>query len=391
MNRFCSIFNQLLQLFPRDQFQRTVREHRAERHARGFTCWGQFVAMLFCQLGRAHSLREICGGLASCEGKLAHLGIQRAPNRSTLAYANEYRPWQLYEAIFYQLLERCRQVSGRGQKFRFKNKLVSIDSTIIELCASLFDWSRFVCTKGAVKLHLLLDHDGYLPSFAVITDRWTSEIEVARGVQFQPGSIVVFDRGYVDFAWFDRLTDQGVYFVTRTKKDWNFEIQERLPVRAELGERVHAVVRLGRGRRRGRHQGGRHLFRLIELQVEGLDEPLVLLTNHMHLAPRTIGAIYKERWQIELFFRAIKQNLRIKTFVGTSANALKVQIWTALIAMLLLRFLQLKSRWKWSLSNLVALLRMNLFVHRDLWQWLHEPFHLPPPLPQAIQTQLSFH
>ncbi len=386
MNRFCSIFNQLLQLFPRDQFQRTVRECRAERHARGFTCWGQFVAMLFCQLGRAHSLREICGGLASCEGKLAHLGIQRAPNRSTLAYANEHRPWQLYEAIFHQLLERCRQVSGKGQKFRFKNKLVSIDGTVIELCASLFDWAQFVCTKGAVKLHLLLDHDGYLPSFAVITDRWISEIEVARQWQFQPGSIVVFDRGYADFAWFDRLTDQGVYFVTRTKADWNFKVEKKLAVRRALGERVHAVVRLGRGR----HGGGRHLFRLIELEVEGLDEPLVLLTNHMDLAPRTIGDIYKERWQIELFFKAIKQNLRIKTFVGTSANALKVQIWTALIAMLILRFLQLKSRWKWSLSNLVALLRMNLFVHRDLWQWLDDPFSAPPPLPQPVQAQLNF-
>jgi hypothetical protein len=314
------------------------------------------------------------------------LGIQRAPNRSTLAYANEHRPWQLYEAIFYQLLERCRQVSGKGQKFRFKNKLISIDTTIIELCASLFDWSQFVCTKGAVKLHLLLDHDGYLPSFAVVTDRWTSDIEVARRLQFQPGSIVVFDRGYADFAWFDRLTERGVYFVTRTKADWNIKVKEKRAVRRELGERVHAVVRLGRGR----HGGGRHLFRLIELQVEGLDEPLVLLTNNMDLAPRTIGDIFKERWQIELFFKAIKQNLRIKTFVGTSANALKVQIWTALIAMLILRFLQLKSRWKWSLSNLVALLRMNLFVHRDLWQWLDDPFSAPPPLPQPIQAQLNF-
>ena len=133
MNRFCSIFNQLLQLFPRDEFQRTVREHRAERHARGFTCWGQFVAMLFCHLGKAHSLREICGGLASCEGKLAHLGIHRVPNRSTLSYANEHRPWELYEAIFYQLLERCRQISGKGKRFRFKNKLVSMDGA---LCGS---------------------------------------------------------------------------------------------------------------------------------------------------------------------------------------------------------------------------------------------------------------
>lgn len=386
MNRFCSIFNQLLQLFPRDQFERAVEEVKGDRHARGFRCWDQFVAMMFCQLGRAHSLREICGGLASCEGKLAHLGMEKAPHRSTLSYANEHRPWQLYEAIFYQLLQRCRQASGRGKKFRFNNKLVSMDSTVIELCANLFDWAQFVCTKGAVKLHLLLDHDGYLPSFAVITDRWTSDVEIARRMEFQPGSIVVFDRGYTDFAWFDRLTEQKVFFVTRAKKDWNFEVLQNLPVRPEWGELSHQVVRLGRGR----HGGGRHCFRRIELQVEGLDEPLVLLTNHMGFAMRTIGELYKERWQIELFFKAIKQNLRIKTFVGTSANALKVQIWTALIAMLILRLLQLRSRWKWSLSNLVALLRMNLFVHRDLWQWLHDPFSPSPPLPQPLQSAFTF-
>src|SRR6266852_8408512 len=169
MTRFCSIFSQLLQLFPRIEFQKAVVATQAERHARGFTCWGQFVAMLFCQLGRAHSLREICGGLASCEGKLSHLGIT-APARSTLAYANEHRPWQLYRAVFQDLLARCQSEARGRQRFRFKNKLVSLDSTVIDLCATLFDWAKFRRTKGAVKLHLLLDHDGYLPSVAVITE-----------------------------------------------------------------------------------------------------------------------------------------------------------------------------------------------------------------------------
>ena len=167
MTRFCSIFSQLLQLFPRVEFQKAVVATKAERHARGFTCWGQFIAMLFCQLGRAHSLREICGGLASCEGKLAHLGID-APRRTTLAYANAHRPWQLYEQVFYQLLARCRGVTG-GKKFRFKNPLVSIDSTVIDLCAELFPWAEYRRTKGAVKLHFTLDHDGYLPTALVIT------------------------------------------------------------------------------------------------------------------------------------------------------------------------------------------------------------------------------
>src|SRR6202790_3934847 len=164
MTRFCSIFSQLLQLFPRTEFQRAVAATKAERHARGFTCWGQFVAMLFCQLGRAHSLREICGGLASCEGKLKHLGVSEAPKKSTLAYANQHRPWELYQTVFGQLLEKCQSMvteSGFKKKFRFKNKLVSLDSSTIDLCLSLFDWAKFRRTKGAVKLHLLLDHDGY--------------------------------------------------------------------------------------------------------------------------------------------------------------------------------------------------------------------------------------
>ena len=166
MTRFCSIFNQLLQLFPRVDFQKAVIETKAERHARGFSCWGQFVAMLFCQLGRAHSLREICGGLASCEGKLAHLGIE-APKRSSLAYANAHRPWELYQAVFYQLLERCREVAG-PKKFRFKHKLLSLDTTVIDLCADAFEWATFRRRKGAVKLHFTLDHDGYLPTVLVV-------------------------------------------------------------------------------------------------------------------------------------------------------------------------------------------------------------------------------
>jgi transposase len=177
MNRFCSIFSQLLQLFSRIEFQQAVVETKAECHARGFTCWGQFVAMLFCQLGRAHSLREITGGLRSCEDKLKHLGIT-ALSRSTLAYANEHRPWQLYQRIFMQLFERCQSQVKVKKKFRFKNKLVGLDSTIIDLCISLFDWAKFRRTKGAIKLHMLLDHDGYLPCFAVITEGKVADVKV---------------------------------------------------------------------------------------------------------------------------------------------------------------------------------------------------------------------
>jgi len=383
MNKFCSIFSQLLQLFPRIEFQHMVRKTRAERHAKGFTCWGQFVAMLFCQLGRAHSLREITGGLRSCEGKLKHLGIS-APSHSTLGYANEHRPWELYQEVFLQLFDRCRvQIVGK-KTFRFKNKLISMDSSTIDLCLEMFDWAKFRRTKGAIKLHLLLDHDGYLPCFAVITEGNVSDIKVARHFHFDPGTIVVDDRGYNDYALFGRWTAQGVYFVTRMKDNALYEVVGEKEVPRNRNILKDEMIEL-RGPKA--IEKCPYPLRRIEVYDPETEEVVVFLTNNLKLGATTIAAIYKERWQIEIFFKALKQNLKIKTFVGTSANAVKIQIWTALIAMLILRFLQLRSKIHWSLSHLVALLRMNLFTHRNLWDWLNDPFQTPPVPYEPEQLQ----
>lgn len=361
-------------------------EHRAERHARGFTCWGQFLAMLFCQLGRAHSLSEITQGLAASEGKLKHLGLSQAPAKSTLAYANQHRPWELYRTVFFQLLERCRSLAdARQRKFRFKNKLVSLDASVIDLSLELYDWARFRRTKGAVKLHLLLDHDGYLPSFAVLTEGKTHEIRVARELRFDPGTIVVVDRGYTDYSWFETLTRQGVWFVTRMKDNAGYVIVEDRPVKPSGPVRSDQVISLFEHARQDKSL----FFRRIVFWDEQNQKELVFLTNHLKFAASTIAAIYKDRWKVELFFKSLKQLCKIKSFVGTSPNAVKTQVWTALIAMLLLRFLQLKARFNWALSNLLALLRQQLFVHRDLWQWIDEPFQPPPP-PAEEQLPLAW-
>ncbi len=375
MNRFSSIFSQLLQLFSRFEFQQAVEQHRAERHARGFSCWSQFVAMLFCQLGQAQSLREICGGLAGCEGKLKHLGVLQAPKRSTLAYANEHRPWELFETVFGSLFQRCQGVVGAQKKFRFRNPLLSIDSTLIDLCASAFDWALYSRDKGAAKLHMVLDHRGYLPKFALITEGKVQDLIPARLIQFEPGTIVVFDKGYIDYKWYENLTRQGVFFVTRLRRDAKYRVVETLQPPRNRNIVRNEIIRLG-----DPHHRQKSLLRLIEVRVPDREEPLILLTNLMHFGATTVSQIYKERWQIEVFFRALKQNLRIKTFVGTSANALKIQIWTALIAMLVLKYLQLRASIGWSLSNLVALLRHQLFVYRDLMRWLNQPFEPPPVL-----------
>jgi Domain of unknown function (DUF4372)/Transposase DDE domain len=389
MNRVCSIFSQLLQLFPRTEFQRAVKEHKAERHARGFTSWGQFVAMLFCQLGRAHSLREICGGLACCEGKLKHLGIPLAPKRSTLAYANEHRPWQLYQTVFEQTLCKCQELvqsQGGRKKFRFKNKLMSLDGSVIDLSVSMFDWAKFRRTKGAIKLHLLLDHDGYLPSFGVVTEGKASELKVARSLPFEPGTILAIDRGYIDYDWFASLTSQEVYFVTRMKENAVYVVQEEFEVPQNRNVLKDQLIYFPSQPKAGEEPC---LFRRVEIWDEDKQESVVFLTNLLGFGATTIAAIYKDRWQVELFFKAIKQNLKIKTFVGTSANAVKTQVWTALIAILVLKYLQLKSKFAWSLSNLLALLRQQLFVYRDLYQWLDDPFQAPPVLAGVHDAQLE--
>ncbi len=386
MNRVCSIFSQMLQLFSRLEFESAVRKHKAERHARGFTCWGQFVAMLFCQLGHAQSLREICGGLAASEGKLKHLGLPAAPARSTLGYANEHRPWQLYQTVFQQLLEKCQQVVAsapgkKKRKFRFKNRLLSLDATVIALCVSAFDWAQFRRTKGAVKLHLLLDHDGHLPSFAVVTEGKQHEVQVARQLHFAPGTILAIDRGYTDYEWFARLSEENVYFVTRLKDNADYAVVQEREIPQRKGVQRDQVIffyKLARA-------GVDCFFRRVEYYDEKTDAMLVFLTNHLSLAAATVAAVYKERWAIELFFKALKQNLRVKTFIGTSENALQIQIWTALIALLLIKYLQLRATFGWSLSNLVSLLRQQLFVYRDLWTWIDNPFQPPLLVTPALE------
>jgi len=381
-----SCFSQLLSLVDRASFARAVRQHQAERGAKGFSCWDQFVAMLFCQMGGANSLREICGGLATSMGKLVHLGLRQAPTRSTLAYANTHRPWQLYQTVFEELLKSCQSLAAtKKRRFRFKHPLRSVDTSIIELCIKVFDWARFQRTKGAIKLHLQLDHQGCLPCWALVTDGDTNDVRIAQKLEFAPGTIVVIDRGYLDYTLYERWTQSRVYFVTRSRTNMLYKVLERRTVAARGNVKRDETIKLTSEHARKRCSS---LLRQVTVWDGEHERELVFLTNIFHLAASTIGAIYKDRWQIELFFKALKQNLKIKIFVGTSENAVNVQIWTALIAMLLLKFLLLKSTWAWSLSNLAAMLRFNLLSYRDLWAWLDAPFDIPIIIPDVEQMAL---
>ena len=385
MVRHASLFSQLIAFFNRNKFKNLVLEHKTERYSKGFKGGEQFVAMLFCQVAQAKSLREISGGLACCMGKLRHLGISDAPSKSTLSYANKKRSWKLFRDLFYDTLDFCRKASPGKHKFRFKNKLLSLDSTTISLCLNLFPWAKFRRTKGAVKLHLLLDHDGYLPSYAYISDGKKHESRFARKFPLAPGSIVTMDKGYTDYSLYAYWTAKEIFFVTRLKDNASYEVIEtrELPInRNIISDELIKFTGYN-----ARKDCPIPLRRIVVWDAENQKE-IILLTNHYDFGPTTISAIYKDRWQIELFFKAIKQNLRIKTFVGTSENALYIQIWSALIAMLLIKFFQLKSKFNWSLSNLVAFLRWNLFSYKDLWEWLDKPFEVVPGVPPPIQMQL---
>lgn len=334
MERVSSIFSQIVKLVPRGLFDEAVANHQGEKHAKGMTCWSQFVAMQFCHLGGARSLREITGGLAASEGKLRHLGVLQPPTRSTLSYANRHRSWQIYEDLFNRLASMC-QAEAQGQKarFRFKHPLLSLDSTTIPLCLSMFEWAKYVRTKGAVKLHLVLDNQSFLPQYAVLSEGRQADVKVARQMEFPPGAMLVFDRGYEDHKWWRKLTAGAVGFVTRLKDSTGYTILEEREVREGSGVLRDEVIVLDS------EKDPDHLMRLrrIEVWLEDKQETIAFVTNNLKLAAATIAAIYRDRWQIELFFKAIKQSLRIKTFIGTSENAVRIQIWTALIAMLLLR------------------------------------------------------
>jgi hypothetical protein len=365
-----------------------VKKHNAERAAKGFTCWTQFVAMLFCQLGRADSLRDICNGLACCLGRLVHVGIAKAPSRSTLSYANEHRPAALFEELFWTALARFREQQGLGSrkhKFRFKNKLLSLDSTTISLCLTMFPWAEFRRAKGGVKAHVLLDHDDYLPAYVLLTEAKRSDVKLADSFTLNPGSIVTVDRGYTDYALFGRWTLAGVFFVTRMKENAAFTIETEFDVPANRNIRADQIIQLTGVQAQADCPGP--LRRVVVWDADN-EREIVLLTNLFDFGSTTVAGIYKERWQIELFFKALKQNLTVKSFVGTSENALRIQIWTALIALLLLKWLHHLSKANWSLSNLASMLRLNLFTYRELAKWIHNPTETPPLQPSAEQLTL---
>jgi hypothetical protein len=385
MVRVASIFSQILEAFPRIEFARLTHLLGMERNAKGFTTWSQFVAMLYCHLGRANSLREIDLGLRSASGKLGHLGIKPIP-RSTLSYANNHRRAEFFKQLFFATLHNFqnRHMFGRPKRFRFKNPLHSLDSTTISLCLEIFPWAKYKYGKGGIKAHFLLEHQSYLPAFVRLSLAVEPDVHTAKFLRLLPGSIITMDKAYNNYLLFARWTDEGVYFVTRQKEDAVYTVIE---VRVPKGKNIIAdeIIRLTGANAQNKCP---HDLRRVVVYDPEKDREIVLLTNHLDFAASTISAIYKERWKIELFFKTLKQNLHVKNFIGTSPNALEIQIWTALIALLILRWLHYLSQATWALSNIAHALSVNLFTYRPLLEWLRNPAETPPIEPEPVQLRL---
>ena len=378
-----TVFSQLLKLVPRHRFEVLANEHHIGRRFRKTSRWSQFVALALGQLSGRHSLRDVVANAEAQQSRWYHLGARRI-TRSTLARVNEQQPSAFYEALFGTLYRRC-QPKAPGHRCRFRNPLYSMDSSLIDLSLKLFPWGHFALGKSAVKLHLGLDHGGYLPAFATITDSRTSDIEVARTLSLPKGSIVVCDKGYGDYSWYTALTHQGVYFVSRQKRGARYRVVERRSVNRAQGLSCDQTIALT-----GQKSRTETLAPLRRIAYRDAETGIryVFLTNNFQLAASTIAACYKERWQIELFFKWIKQNLKIKAFLGTSKNAVMTQIWIALCVYQMLAYLKYLSRINRSLQQMIRLLQLNLFARRDLLALLRgDP---PEPAPPDPQTQWAF-
>ena len=377
-----TVFAQLLKLVPRHEFESLAKKCHEGRMLRKMTRWTQFVSMSLAQLAGRSSLRDVVSNLSAQSSKLYHLGTATV-SRSSLARVNEQQSYTLYESLFARLLSRCQGLAPR-HGFRFKNKLYSLDASTIDLCLSVFPWAKFRTAKGAVKLHVGLDHDGLLPAFLTITDGKVHDISAVKALQLPKGSIVVMDRGYTDYGWYNQLNNNGIFFVTRQRKNARYRVVGRQKVLKSKGLTSDHTIRL---------TGTKATSCPIELRRIGYKDAetgihYFFLTNNFHLAASTIASIYKSRWQIELFFKWIKQNLKIKSFLGTSKNAVMTQIWIAVCIYLLLAYLKFTSAISASLQQMLRLFQLNLFERRDLQALLRgEP---PEMKDSTFQARLQF-
>lgn len=379
-----SLFSQLLHLLDRTEFDKVVRKHKTDKYQKGINSWTHLVSMVFCHLAKSSSVREISDGLRSAAGNLNHLGITRSPCKSSVSYINAHRSWVMFKDYYFALLNRYEPSLARKRKYAatIKRKIFLLDTTTITLCLSLFDWAKFRSWKGAVKLHTVLDYDTSLPVFIHMTEGKRHDSKITPVASFPAGSVVVMDRGYFKIDFLNNLDSNRVYFVTRLK---DYVEVESVQSFLTNGRKEHILsddeVKLLGQRASNRYP---KTLRVVQVYDHLTGQHLSLLTNNLSWTADTISQLYRCRWEIEIFFKQIKNVLRIKTFIGTSPNAVLIQVWTAMISILLLRYLQNKAKHPWHLSNMAAMLRTHLFSKIDMWKWLNYPFIKSNPPPEHL-------
>ncbi len=331
--------------------------------------------MLFMQLASANSLRDITNGLRSATGNLNHFGVLRAPCKSSLSYLNKHRSSDVFQELYFELFDHFEPSLQKRKQYarRIKRKIFIMDSSVILLSLSLFDWAKFRTRKGAVKLHAVLDYSTGLPAYAVLTDGKTHDVRAAKQTSFPAESVLVVDRAYVDYQWLADLDSSRVIFVTRLKSNADIAVVDKF-LTNEKHEHILSDEDIElTGFYSSRKYPGR--LRVVRVYDSENDQTLTLLTNQLSWTADTISQLYKARWAVEVFFKHLKQLFRVKTFVGTSANAVRIQMWCSMISMLLISHLKSKADFKWNLSNLITFLRINLFVKIDLWEWVNHPIN----------------
>ena len=361
--KFSTLLNQILQFLPQSEFETAIKSLKTDRYVKYFKTKSLFVVHLYAQIRKKESLRDIVCGLEQHQSKWYHLGIEKI-KRSTISDANNRVPYEVYERLFYAMLKKCHRLTQTTQ-FKFKNPLYALDSSVIDVCLSVFDWAKFRRTKGGLKVHCLLDLKTQIPAFNVITTAKESDVKVAKNTAFPliPDSIVTFDRAYIDFSLFQDYQEAGVFFVTRAKENLRFEFLGQQDIPKKKGLQFDHIVQIKSPRQRKRFPGK---LRLIGYFDHEKNKTYMFLTNNFKLTAITIAQIYKARWGIELFFKWIKQNLKIKSFLGTSKNAVLSQIWVAMIYTLLLAYIKFQTKFPFSLLKLARMIQETLFFRYHL-------------------------
>lgn len=375
-----TILGQMLQLVSRLEFQSIVKRHNGDYRARKLRCWDQFIYFLVGQFGSRASLRETISASHSLAAKLYHLGTSKL-SRSTLSDANNKRPFEIYRDLFFSTLQRVQNIAPK-YKLKLPRKLFIMDSTTIDLCLKLFPWARFRKTKAAVKIHTVLQVDGLLPTFLHITEGKTHDAKAARELNIPGGSFVVFDRGYNDFCLFKSFTDKNIRFATRKKSNAKFSIIKSLPVQPETGVLSDEIIEFSNYSSKQKYPGQ---LRLIRYHDKETNKKLTFFSNDFTLDAKTIADIYKARWEIELFFKTIKQNLKIKRFIGTSRNAVLTQIWIAMIAYLITSYYKFLHKANSSIQTIIRLIQINLFERKPLKELIELKVKKPPEIAGGLQ------